>query len=140
VWTPLGIFERHDESRLRLRRTELIKGAGEAGGSGERTLFGISGIEWQHAAMERRVDIQIEAPRPEPRFQFADTGMELLVRYPVDIREAPDIDEKITRKVLELIVTDNASTYADTGLLQAFRRRMSCSRATSLWQHNHNCR
>src|SRR5215469_9486206 len=31
-------------------------------------------IERQHATIERRVDIQIETPRPEARLQFADAG------------------------------------------------------------------
>ena len=60
-------------------------------------------IERQHANIERHVDIQVEMPRPEARLQFADGGLELLVRYPVEIRNAPDIDEEMTRKVLELI-------------------------------------
>ncbi len=63
-------------------------------------------IDRQHASIERRVDIQIDVPRPEARLQFADAGLELLVRYPVEIRQAPDIDEKMTRKVLELVETD----------------------------------
>ena len=65
-------------------------------------------IERQHADIERRVDIQIAAPRPEARLQFADAGLELLVRYPVEIRKAPDIDEEMTRKVLDLVETDAA--------------------------------
>jgi small-conductance mechanosensitive channel len=65
-------------------------------------------IERQHATIERRVDIQIAAPRPEARVQFVDAGLELLVRYPVEIRRAPDIDEEITRKVLRLIESDEA--------------------------------
>lgn len=63
-------------------------------------------IERQHRMIERRVDILIDTPRPEARLQFADTGLELLVRYPVEIRRAPDIDEEMTRKVLDLIETD----------------------------------
>lgn len=63
-------------------------------------------IERQHAGIERRVDILIETPRPEARLQFADSGLELLVRYPVEIRRAPDIDEEMTRKVLQLTDTD----------------------------------
>jgi small-conductance mechanosensitive channel len=63
-------------------------------------------IERQHASIERRVDIQIATPKPEARIQFADTGLELLVRYPVDIRKAPDIDEQMTRKVLQLTESD----------------------------------
>jgi len=72
-------------------------------------------IERQHANIERRVDIQIEAPRPEARLQFADGGLELLVRYPVEIRRAPDIDEEMTRKVLQLIETDETLKAAVSG-------------------------
>lgn len=63
-------------------------------------------IERQHATIERRVDIQVATPKPEARLQFADTGLELLVRYPVDIRKASDIDEQMTRKVLQLTESD----------------------------------
>lgn len=72
-------------------------------------------IERQHATIERRVDIQVAAPRPEARLQFADTGLELLVRYPVDIRRAPDIDEEMTRKVLQLVETDAGLKTAVSG-------------------------
>jgi small-conductance mechanosensitive channel len=72
-------------------------------------------IARQHAAIERRVDIQIEAPKPEARLQFVDTGLELLVRYPVELRKAPDIDEQMTRKVLQLVETDDALKAAITG-------------------------
>jgi small-conductance mechanosensitive channel len=72
-------------------------------------------IERQHATIERRVDIQIEVPRPEARLQFADAGLELLVRYPVEIRRAPDIDEEMTRKVLQLIETDETLKAAVSG-------------------------
>jgi small-conductance mechanosensitive channel len=72
-------------------------------------------IEQQHATIERRVDIQIETPRPEARLQFADAGLELLVRYPVEIRRAPDIDEEMTRRVLQLIETDESLKMAVSG-------------------------
>jgi small-conductance mechanosensitive channel len=72
-------------------------------------------IERQHATIERRVDIQIETPRPEARLQFADAGLELLVRYPVEIRRAPDIDEEMTRRVLLLIESDESLKTAVSG-------------------------
>lgn len=72
-------------------------------------------IERQHSAIERRVDIQIDAPRCEARLQFADAGLELLVRYPVEIRRAPDIDEEMTRKVLGLIESDETLKTAVSG-------------------------
>jgi small-conductance mechanosensitive channel len=73
-------------------------------------------IERQHAAIERRVDIQVDIPSPVARLQFADAGLELLVRYPVEIRKAPDVDEEMTRKVLELIETDAALKAAVAGI------------------------
>jgi small-conductance mechanosensitive channel len=72
-------------------------------------------IERQHAGIERRVDILIETPRPEARLQFAEGGLELLVRYPVEIRRAPDIDEEMTREVLHFIETDTDLKGAVTG-------------------------
>ncbi len=72
-------------------------------------------IERQHAGIERRVDIYVQVPRPEARLQFADAGLELLVRYPVELRRAPDIDEHMTRTVLELISTDESLKSAVSG-------------------------
>jgi small-conductance mechanosensitive channel len=72
-------------------------------------------IERQHGAIERRVDIQVQSPRPEARLQFTDAGLELLVRYPVDLHKAPDTDEEMTRSVLELIETDPVLKAAVSG-------------------------
>ena len=72
-------------------------------------------IELQHASIERHVDIQVAMPKPEARLQFSDTGLELLVRYPVEIRNAPDTDEEMTRKVLQLIETDPAVKASVSG-------------------------
>lgn len=72
-------------------------------------------IELQHAGIERRVDIQIDIPRPAAHLQFVDAGLELLVRYPVEIRKAPAIDEEMTRKVLELVNSDAELKAAVSG-------------------------
>jgi len=72
-------------------------------------------IERQHAAIERRVDIQVEPPRPGARLQFVDAGLELLVRYPVEIRKATNIDEEMTRQVLEVIEADPTLKAAVSG-------------------------
>ena len=72
-------------------------------------------IERQHAAIERRVDILVDMPRPEARLQFSDSGLELLVRYPVEIRRAPDTDEEMTRRVLDLIAKDETMKHAVSG-------------------------
>jgi len=72
-------------------------------------------FERQLEAVERRVDLQVEVPRPEPRLQFADGGLELLVRYPVALRKAREMDDQVTRKVLALIDSDPALMAAVSG-------------------------
>ncbi len=63
-------------------------------------------IQRQHDRIERRVEVQLKAPSPETRLQFGDAGLELLVRYPVQIRNEAAMDEEVTRKVLELMQSE----------------------------------
>jgi small-conductance mechanosensitive channel len=61
------------------------------------------GFERQRGFIERRIEVQLKTPSPETRLQFGDAGLELLVRYPVEIRNESVTDEQVTRKVLEVI-------------------------------------
>jgi hypothetical protein len=72
-------------------------------------------MERQFGYIERRVEMQLKAPVPEARLQFGDTGLELLVRYPVEIRNESEMDEEVTRKVLELIAGDEELQKAVPG-------------------------
>jgi small-conductance mechanosensitive channel len=67
-----------------------------------------AGIEKQYGDIERRVEIELRAPETEAKLQFAEGGLELMVRYPVEIRKAPEVDDNITRKLLE-----NVNSNAD---------------------------
>lgn len=73
-------------------------------------------IERQIEAIEERVDMRLTVPATEARLQFADGGIELLVRYPVEIRRSADIDEEITRAVLDSMGKDGTVKSAVTGL------------------------
>jgi small-conductance mechanosensitive channel len=64
------------------------------------------GFERQRGLVERRIEVQLKTPSPETRLQFGDTGLELLVRYPVEIRNESVTDEQVTRKVLEAIQSE----------------------------------
>jgi len=64
------------------------------------------GFERQRGFIERRIEVQLKTPSPEARLQFGDSGLELLVRYPVEIRNEAVTDEQVTRKVLEVIQGD----------------------------------
>jgi small-conductance mechanosensitive channel len=64
------------------------------------------GFERQRSYIERRIEVQLKTPSPETRLQFGDTGLELVVRYPVEIRNESVTDEQVTRKVLEVIQSE----------------------------------
>jgi small-conductance mechanosensitive channel len=74
------------------------------------------GFERQRGFIERRIEVQLKTPSPETRLQFGDTGLELLVRYPVEIRNESVTDEQVTRKVLEVIQSNPEVQAAVVGL------------------------
>ncbi len=81
-------------------------------------------IEHQHALVERILDTAMAAPVPVGKVQFADTGPEFVVRYPVEIQHAADIDDQITRKLMEVINGDEqlkAAVSASPRLRAAIR-------------------
>jgi small-conductance mechanosensitive channel len=74
-----------------------------------------AGIERQYGDVERRVEIQLQMPSPEGKLQFTDTTLEFVVRYPVEIRKAAEVDDNITRKLLEIIAGDSGLKAAVSG-------------------------
>ncbi|MGA7853150.1 MAG: mechanosensitive ion channel family protein [Candidatus Acidiferrales bacterium] len=73
-------------------------------------------IERQHTDLERNIEIQMKAPAPQSKLQFSETGLELLVRYPTELRTAPEIDQEVTEAVLNAIAKDPALKAAVTGM------------------------
>jgi len=49
------------------------------------------------------MDIPVRVPEPHGQLQYGDAGLEYAVRYPVDLHKASEVDEKITRKLLEML-------------------------------------
>jgi small-conductance mechanosensitive channel len=72
-------------------------------------------IDRQHALVERLLDAQLAAPTPNAQLSFGDTGPEFTVRYPVEIPRAAEIDDKITRKLMDAIAGDAELKAAVTG-------------------------
>lgn len=63
-------------------------------------------IENQLGSSERRLEVSLQAPKPESRLQFTDAaGLEFVVRYPVDIRRAAEIDDNVTRSILDSLAS-----------------------------------
>jgi hypothetical protein len=60
-------------------------------------------VERQYERVGRTTPLPIERPGVEGRLRFVDAGLEYVVRYPVKIREAADVDDQVTRRLLEAI-------------------------------------
>jgi hypothetical protein len=72
-------------------------------------------IESQLGGIERRIEVQLKAPVPESKLQFTDTNLEFVVRYPVEIRRASEVDDSVTRAVLDALDTNEPLKAAVTG-------------------------
>jgi small-conductance mechanosensitive channel len=72
-------------------------------------------IEQQHNDLERRIEVQMKPPEPQAKLHYTDTGLEFLVRYPTELRTAPDTDEQIIKAVLAAIETDPKLKASVTG-------------------------
>jgi aspartyl/asparaginyl beta-hydroxylase (cupin superfamily) len=57
----------------------------------------------------------VEAPVIESRLQFTSSGFQLWARFPVEIREAAETDEKITEALVRLIAENAAVKAAMAG-------------------------
>jgi len=60
-------------------------------------------IDEQYAAVKDSMHLQMPQPHPEGRLRLVDAGLEFVVRYPVEIHRAAEIDDQVTRKLLDTI-------------------------------------
>lgn len=57
----------------------------------------------QHRAVEQLLDVPLPPPEPHSQLRFGENGLEFVVRYPVEIQRASDIDDQVTRKLFDTI-------------------------------------
>lgn len=72
-------------------------------------------IDRQHSLVERMLDTPLAAPAPNTKLQFGDAGLEFVLRYPVEIQQSGEIDDEITRKLMEVIGGDPELKAAVSG-------------------------
>jgi small-conductance mechanosensitive channel len=56
-------------------------------------------VEAQHREMERMLRISMDMPRPQSRLRIAPNGVEITVRYPVELQKGAEIDDRVTSVV-----------------------------------------
>ena len=60
-------------------------------------------IEQQHRQMERTLNMSVAVPRPVSRVRLSQSGLEVVIRYPIELERAAEIDDKITRELLDAL-------------------------------------
>ena len=71
-------------------------------------------IERQHKDLEAWMDSSIDLPGVQSNLQLVDGGLQFWVRFPVIIRKAASIDERMTESMLQLISTNQSVKSAVT--------------------------
>jgi len=72
-------------------------------------------IDHQHAVLERVLDTGFPLPQPGANWQFTDVGLELVLRYPVVIDRAAEIDDQMTRELLRVMAANPQLKAAISG-------------------------
>jgi hypothetical protein len=49
------------------------------------------------------LNVNVPVPRPHSRLQLTQNGLEVVIRYPVEMDIAAEIDDKITRELLRAL-------------------------------------
>lgn len=57
-------------------------------------------IELQHREMERTLNLAVPVPKPRSQLRLTQGGLEIVIRYPVELETASEIDDRVTRELL----------------------------------------
>ncbi len=60
-------------------------------------------LEQQYRRMERTLNLPVEMPSPQTRLRFTQSSLELIIRYPVTREHVTEIDDQITRALLDVM-------------------------------------
>lgn len=63
-------------------------------------------IEKDHENLEKWMQVSSAMPEVESRIQFLGGGVQLWTRFPVELRRAAEIDEQLTKALLDLLEKD----------------------------------
>ncbi len=60
-------------------------------------------LERQHQTIETTMGVAMDAPKPYTRVRFVGSGMEVMVRYPIPLRQAAELDDRMVMEVAEML-------------------------------------
>jgi len=62
-----------------------------------------SRLERQHLSIEETMGVYMDTPKPSTRVRFAGSGLEVVVRYPIPLRQAAELDDRMVMEVREML-------------------------------------
>ena len=72
-------------------------------------------IEEQYREMERSLNVLSATPKPRSQLRVTQSGLEVVVRYPVTLDRATEIDDRITRELLRSLAQPPKLRLVGTG-------------------------
>jgi small-conductance mechanosensitive channel len=111
VFQPNGIFKQIPGTNFVWHEVSLVVSAGSDYRQMEKTMLQAVNrifenyrdrIESQRRSMERTVHgLSVDEMHPESRLDLSQTGTQIIVRYPVVMESATEIDDRVAREILD---------------------------------------
>ncbi len=107
MWREIG-FPMRADSDVALAEKALLASA--------NTLYAEykPSLERQHAGLEQLLGVHVDVPKPYARLRLISTGLEVVVSYPVPLRQGSDMDDRMVTAAMD-ILRDNPSIHLVDG-------------------------
>jgi hypothetical protein len=69
-------------------------------------------LERQQGTIGDRMEIVLKAPKPDAKFQLNDDGLALIIRYPVLLARASEIDDRVAQALIDLATPEDGAAPA----------------------------
>ena len=73
-------------------------------------------MEHQQGTVGDRVEVVLKAPAPEARFQLNGNGLALIIRYPVLLARASEVDDRMAQALMGIMTNDAVLKPAIVGM------------------------
>lgn len=73
-------------------------------------------VQREYRALESKLNLRVETPRPQTRLQFGQAGLEMILRYPTRLSGAVQTADEITRRLVDAIKREPGLRLAVPGV------------------------
>jgi small-conductance mechanosensitive channel len=106
TWREVGL-PLHREADVELAEKELLAAVNDVYASYSHSL------ERKQMTLDDTMAMHQDVPKPVARVRFTGSGLEALVRYPIPLRQAAELDDRMVKEVVEILRKNPAIRLAD---------------------------